>query len=260
MSAFGGHSRRLELERYLFIEPETWLMAFWDGQPAGMVGAVLYGPFAYIGLMGVHEDFQRRGIGRRLMCAIQDVIRHRGCDLILLDASEKGAPLYAQLGYRDESLAELYFLPGNATRAGIGAGIQPVTFADLPELASFDRPIFGADRRCVLEAYLRDFPGRAFLCRDPEGEITGYIYAQSWRLGPWAARKPEVADALLAAALSLEFSEEPSVIIPSRSPAAGLLSSRGFEQVRTLRHMYLGSAYPKRRMECLYGQASFMLG
>lgn len=72
VAAYGMASRRAELERYLALQPEGWIMARWEGQPAGAAGATVYGPTAYIGLVGVDPAFQRRGIADALMTALID--------------------------------------------------------------------------------------------------------------------------------------------------------------------------------------------
>ena len=49
----------------------------------------------------VHPDFQRRGIGRRLMGEIEAVARARGVRLLTLDtrSGDKGEPLYESVGF-----------------------------------------------------------------------------------------------------------------------------------------------------------------
>lgn len=49
----------------------------------------------------VHPDFQRRGIGRRLMNEIEVVAQRFGRSLLTLDtrSGDKGEPLYRSLGY-----------------------------------------------------------------------------------------------------------------------------------------------------------------
>ena len=60
-------SRKRDLRRYLALQPDGWLLAQLDGQPAGLGGAIDYGPFAYIGLMAVLPSLQRRGIASAIM-------------------------------------------------------------------------------------------------------------------------------------------------------------------------------------------------
>lgn len=46
-----------ELQLWRRIQPDGWFLALQHGSPAGMVGTVNYGPYAYVGLMGVHQEF-----------------------------------------------------------------------------------------------------------------------------------------------------------------------------------------------------------
>ncbi|MFH1609122.1 MAG: hypothetical protein ABID40_00635, partial [Candidatus Bipolaricaulota bacterium] len=49
-SAFGPSEHRAsEIRRYLTLEPNYWLLATFQDQPAGVVGATDYGPFTYLG-------------------------------------------------------------------------------------------------------------------------------------------------------------------------------------------------------------------
>lgn len=254
---------RDELARYLRLQPDGWLLALLDGRPAGVVGAIGYGPFAYVGLMGVHPRGQRRGVALTLMERLLDWLDSRHCPLILLDASAAGEPLYAHLGFVEDARSLLLRretgLP--APTAEPAATVTPLHPDDLPALARFDRPIFGADRSAVFASYLADAPERAFLARDHVGAIGGYVFAQTQRLGPWAASRSEYADALLAAALSLPFDDAPITLVPSVNPdAARLLRRHGFALQRSLSHMRRGGDAPPGRRALLYGQASFAIG
>src|SRR5690348_3176989 len=79
MAAYGRESRSAELARLLRLQPDGWLLAEVEGEPAGMVGATDFGPFAYVGQMGVLPTFQRRGIARALMERLLAWIDERGC-------------------------------------------------------------------------------------------------------------------------------------------------------------------------------------
>src|SRR5512135_1837201 len=66
--AFGTtYSRKLDLAFFLELQPDGRFLALAGDTPVGMVGAVDYGPFAYIGTMGVLRAWQGQGIGRMLM-------------------------------------------------------------------------------------------------------------------------------------------------------------------------------------------------
>lgn len=265
-AAYGRGSRLAELRRYLALRPEGWLLAVLDGAPAGIAGVTSYDTFAYIGLMAVHPDFQRRGVARRLMQRLLADLDADGCPAVLLDASAMGEPLYRSLGFVEDDRAVLYARRDDAAPPSSPARPAPHSIArprrdDLPAVVAFDTPRFGADRGDVLAAYLRDDPERAFICRDSSGVITGYLIAQRSALGPWVAETPEAASALLDAALALPFDGAPTVIAPAANPhAAALLERRDFAPQRALAHMRRGGRPMPARRTRLYGQASFAIG
>lgn len=261
IAAYGMTSRQAELRRYLALQPDGWIMARWQGQPAGVAGATLYGPTAYIGLVGTDPAYQRRGIALAMMRHLLGWLAERGDPIVLLDASLKGAPLYERLGFVDDERSVVYLqddcarMPAESTRVG------PLAAGDIAELAAFDAPIFGAARAAVLERLRAEAPARALLARDEAGQISGYLIAQPAQLGPWAARTPADAEALLGAALRLGFASGPAALVPSSNPdAAALLLRYGFSPQRSLRHMRLGGSGPVGARERLYGLASFAIG
>ncbi len=87
-SAFGvRESRRAELALYLSLQPEGQFMATLDGVPVGIVGAMDYGPFTYIGHLSVQPELQGRGIGHALMVRALAWQEARGCPIALLSTS-----------------------------------------------------------------------------------------------------------------------------------------------------------------------------
>lgn len=263
-AAYGRSSRLAELRRYLALRPEGWLLALLDGVPAGVVGATTYDTFAYVGLMAVHPDFQRRGIARRLMERLLVDLDNASCPAVLLDASAMGEPLYRSLGFVEDDRAVLYARRDTVTSSLLSP--VPSTVAHLrgeylPDVVAFDTPRFGANRGDVLAAFLRDYPRRAFVCRGSDGAVTGYLIVQRQALGPWMAETSDVAASLLDAALALPFDDTPTVIAPAaNADAARLLEQRDFAPQRSLAHMRRGGRpMPERRTQ-LYGQASFAIG
>jgi hypothetical protein len=136
-----------------------------------------------------------------------------------------------------------------------------LNLADIPALTAFDTPIFGGERAAVFAAALAEAPERAFVARDSEGQISGYLFAQPQVLGPWAAHTPADAEALLAAALTLPFDGAIRTLTPgSNADAAKLLMRFGFSPRRILRRMRRGGATAVGRRSRLYGQASLAIG
>ncbi len=253
------------LRRLMVLQPGGWFLALFDGAPAGLVGVINYGPFAYVGLMSVLPEMQRRGIGRALLVRVLAWLEEQSCPTVLLDASEAGAALYAQLAFVDDDQtahwrrsAALFPSPlyGHVEQL-----ITALDLADLPALTAFDAPYFGAGRASVFVRFLWECPGRAFVARDASGQITGYLFARTGQLGPWVARDGAAAEALLLQALALPFDRDVSVLASvTNSEASVLLERYGFSRYRVLRHMRYGQPALFRRRSAIYGQVSFALG
>jgi len=262
-SAFGiSESRTEELARYLALQPDGWFLAtFHQGIPAGMVGAVDYGPFAYIGMMCVHPEFQRRGIGHALMQRLLAWLDARGAPVALLDATEAGARVYVHFDFVEEDQSCVFEHHHYTRSSHQTADVHLLQPQDIQALVDFDTPIFGGNRAALFRIMLTDFQGRALTVRDKAGQLSGYLFAQSRRLGPWVAQRPQDAKLLLQAAMSLPYEGAPIVIAPKMNTAAiELLERFGFQYTRSCRHMRRGGLDLPSQRGLIYGQTSFAIG
>ena len=261
-SAFGPSVHRAsEIRRYLTLQPNYWLLATFRGQPAGVLGATDYGPFAYLGMMTVRKELQGKGIGGALFRKELKWLGDHGVSSLRLDATEAGFPIYARNGFEVLDRAVLFQCPDPGRFPGISGNVRPLVASDVEKLAAFDSPVFGADRTHLFRALLGDFPDRAFASCDRYGRISGFLFAQPQRIGPWVARDPGDAETLLQAALSLSFQGSPVAVAPGCNPAAfDLLERHGFVSKRETRHMQRGiPALPGDR-SAVYGLTSFAIG
>ncbi|MEW5717418.1 MAG: GNAT family N-acetyltransferase [Chloroflexota bacterium] len=261
-AAFGTPDSRIaDLRRYSGLQPDGWFVAEVDGKIAGTVGAVIFGSFAYIGLMAVAPAMQRRGIARALMRHVLAWIAARGCATALLDASKSGAPLYAGLGFAPADQAFVFQRDTTTRLMNQPPRVEQLRVEDIPALVEFDTPIYGAARAALFQRFLAEFRDRAFITRDADGCVTGFAIAQPRRIGPWVARNARDAEALLQAALMLDYDGAASVLLPSPNTGANeFLERYGFQFERAQTHMWRGEAYPARQRALIYGQASFMVG
>jgi predicted N-acetyltransferase YhbS len=261
-AAFGTPDSRLaDLRRYSGLQPDGWFVAEVDGELAGTVGAVIFGSFAYIGLMAVAPSMQRRGIARALMQQVLAWIAAHGCATALLDASQSGAPLYSSLGFAPAGQAFVFQRDPITRLENLPLQVGQLGAEDIPALVEFDMPIYGASRAGLFRRFLAEFRDRAFVTRDEGGRVTGFVIAQQRRIGPWVANNAGDADALLQAALTFDYDGAASVLMPSpNTSASGFPERYGFRFLRTQLHMWRGQAYPVRQRAMIYGQASFMVG
>ncbi|TRL41878.1 GNAT family N-acetyltransferase [Rhizobium straminoryzae] len=94
-------SSALELQAYL--DAGFLVAAFAGAKPVGYAGGTLLEGRLHVGEMDVHPDWQRRGIGRRLMQALLAQAMSRGlCGASLTTdrLAPFNAPFYANLGFR----------------------------------------------------------------------------------------------------------------------------------------------------------------
>ena len=263
MAAYDKKSRfKSQLQRNLALQPDGWLVAESNGSLVGVVGAIDYGGFAYVGLMAVHPAFQRQGIGTMLMKHLLAWLNERGCYEVALDATVSGAPLYARHGFVEMEKSFVFQQQNKLDKHPSSfEQIDILRSSDLNELSTFDKMVFGTNRRSVFTTLLSELPNRAFIARDRDCQIVGYLFAQSQRLGSWAAITPKVAEALLFTALSLSFDGTPHVLVPEANQAAKtLLLRHGFKQQRTLSHMRRGKNATFGIRTLIYGMTDFALG
>ena len=254
-------SRFGDLCLYRQIQPDGWFAATQSDHLVGMVGAAKYDTFAHVGLMAVHPQTQRQGVGSALMQYLLSGLERQQVPLVTLDASQAGRPLYEKLGFisYDETLVFQRHVNGN--RPERPAHIQVLTGRELDELVELDTAIFGADRRKVFQVLLKAFPERAFIQRDSNGQLIGYLFAQKNRIGPWVTLQPGFAEALLLAALGLPYEETVSVTVPSVNPdAIELLWRHGFDWLRANRHMGRGKGRLPGNRQKIYSQTSLAVG
>ena len=88
-AAFGRTGFLSQIHLHRDFEPESIWAAEEAGRIVGSVSAVTFDRLAYIGLMAVQPEFQRRGIARRLMDHVLAVIDARRCPVTLLDATNE---------------------------------------------------------------------------------------------------------------------------------------------------------------------------
>lgn len=260
--AFGTTDSRIDdLRRYLALQPDGWFYGLLDGRPAATVGAIDFGPFAWIGFMAVHPELQKKGIGHEIMRSLLSWLERRGCDMALLDATEAGRRIYLKLGFSDHSQCFQYILENFPKSSYQFGHVTRLEGKDISTLGKFDERIYGANRECVFRILIQDYPERAFITRDEFGKITGYLFAQRQKIGPWVAGNHRDAEMLLNAALSLEYENGPRIIIPEENQAGiELITRTGFTFQKSHTHMRRGGlTHPGDRSQ-IYGQASYGIG
>lgn len=229
---------------YLGFEPEGCFVAEAGGRPAGTAMAISYdGRIGWIGMVLVHPDFRRMGIGTALLQAALRCLRERGIGTIKLDATPMGKPVYVPMGFRDEYEVTRYegIAPSGCT---LPAGVTPLTTADCTALSALDARALGAARPAVLADLSRRNPELCFSLRDGPNLAGGLIAregASALQLGPWLARDANTATRLLQAFFHRVPGRRIFLDVPDPNAAGReLLMHHGFTVQRTFTRMYLG--------------------
>ena len=231
------------------------------GSAVGVGSGVGYGPLGVVGNMVVAESRRRQGIGRAVLDAVVDDLRARGTSRIELYATDDGRPLYAAAGFERIQPGSRVELPRSAPLVADPA-VEVGEAAAVDEIAAFDAPRFGGDRRNLLETMVDD-PARPMLVARRDGAVTGFAWlrADGERLGPFMADVPGAAAALVMAAF--ERLPDASVItfnLPmSNAVGVGWLRTLGVEPDPWDGRMALGPDVP-RRESAIYSNVVGALG
>ncbi|HEV8543108.1 MAG TPA: GNAT family N-acetyltransferase, partial [Verrucomicrobiae bacterium] len=152
LRALAGWNQTLEdWSRFLELDPASCFVGEWEGVPAGTAVVTSYGKqLAWIGMVLVHPDFRRRGIGRLLMEHCLAHLRARGVRCVKLDASPLGKPLYENLGFREEWGLNCWVQTDPKPASMSVTQARECRESDLDQIISLDAKVFGAGRGDLL--------------------------------------------------------------------------------------------------------------
>jgi predicted N-acetyltransferase YhbS len=215
----------------------------------GTVTTTTYGQtLAWIGMMLVHPEHQRRGIGTRLMRQALDYLRDRGVACVKLDATPAGRPLYEKLGFVPESTLTRCQRPSSAKMqspesAVAATGARELSDADWESVDAIDHAVFGVSRACLLRSLAHD--SGAVLVWASQGRVVGWGMvrpgANADYLGPLVCSSEEGSLSLVTALLVKAGSHSVIWDIPDGNEAAKAMAQRfGFAPLRPLTRMRLG--------------------
>lgn len=185
--------------------------------PVASTSAIVAGTVGVIGTVMTREDYRRRGLARLVMEAALDWMRGRGVRSVLLDATEEGRPLYFRLGF--VGVEQSYFAHATLEKLDysairLRAARDAVTVAPvsaLERIRRLDIQAFGGDRVGFLKLLLETPRTWLYIAGDEPEQPAGYALVRrldapyrGLRLGPWVARTPGVAAALLRGILAPE--------------------------------------------------------
>ncbi len=246
LSSTAGWNQRLEDWRVLLALAPHGCFAAWNGhRVVGTAIGIDYGGFGWIAMMLVDPDWRGRGLGRRLLDAAMDAIPPDRT--IRLDATPLGRPLYESAGFLDEAAITRHVRPPGASGEAPAPPARPTvrsvrraTLADIPHLASYDRDVFGGDRRLVFEWAIADRPECAWIhAGDPPQYCLGRKGRLFNQIGPVVAVDDETACAVAREAIEATPGGALTVDAVDAWPVfTAWLRQMGFEAQRPLFRMW----------------------
>ena len=234
--------------RMLSLEPRGCFVAVLEGKVVGTVTSTTYGQtLAWVGMMLVHPEHQRRGIGTRLMRHVLECLQDWGVTCVKLDATPAGRPVYERLGFVPEWTLTRCRRPV-VDQAEFPKDNSPNTRAlldlDWQTVDQIDHAAFGAPRSRLLRALAKQ--SRAVLVWPGQGRVVGWGMlrpgASADYLGPLVCSTVEGVFSLATALLGNAAAGH-SVVwdIPDQNETANGAAQRlGFRPFRPLTRMCLG--------------------
>ena len=168
----------------------------------GVGSGINYGSFGFVGNMVVDPAHRRRGIGSAVLTSVTDFLEGCGCARLELFATDQGRPLYASHGFEPTAQGASAVVPRDAQLDEAAVPLEEATPHSLDEVAAYDAPRFGGDRRPLIEGMLDD-PERPVMVARSHGALVGWAWIRpdGARVGPLLAETPEVATALVREAV-----------------------------------------------------------
>ncbi len=239
----GWNQTESDWRRVLKHDPQGCFVACLDNRVVGTTTSTVYGTdLAWIGMVLVDPDYRRRGIATQLTEATIRSLRSRGAKTIKLDATPAGRPVYAALGFTEETRIERCM----GTARAAGKTDFPIWTPELRQkVMVLDRGAFGAERAALLDSLVVDSSLMPLTISAPDGELQGYALARRGTLacyiGPVVATDQHTAVSLLDGMFEQLNSRDVFIDINTRfESAAQIIGGRGFVKQREFIRMRFG--------------------
>jgi GNAT superfamily N-acetyltransferase len=242
----GWNQTAADWSRLIRLEPSGCLAARDGSRLVGTVTTVTYGRgLAWIGMMIVHPDYRRKGIGAALMRRALEYAHGLGIESVKLDATPAGRPLYESLGFAAEAEVERW---QGVARPASSSGPQGPIGESLPELLALDEAAYDVDRSRLLEPLAAESLGGPLVVESEHGVPMGCALARLGRtaahIGPLiAASAVAAAQVLDAMLLRLEGREVCLDLHRGGFLDADALAARGLSKRRELSRMVHGARH-----------------
>lgn len=198
--------------------------AFDGGRLAGFLTFTDVPPIRWIGNVVVSPHLRGKGVGARMVeKAVEDAPRAG------LYAVEKAVTLYERLGF--VAAGEAFAFRAEAAKPLRPSATEPITRADLLDVARYDRHETALDRGILVRELVNAYPDSARLVRQ-KGLVVGYGIAKTspglTELGPIVAATPRIAEDLVDALLAATPGPHEVTVLGANRHGVGNVEARGF--------------------------------
>lgn len=256
-------------ERFLTVCPEGCFAGTVDGELAATTAVITYGSdVSWIGMVLVDENHRSRGYGSRIFERGLEYAVDEGGDLIGLDATPLGEPIYRKYGF--ERVEPVFRWQGTLRASEHGderrdsrGSIEQVTSGDVDTVCEFDRRYVGIDRSTLLRELIAEPAVRGYRCSESTG-LTGYVIVRPgrthWQIGPIVAAQPSAIGPLLRA-VSVDFGGCDVIAdTPDRTDVTAHLEEFGLSRVRELARMTHPQPEPALATDSVHAFLDFAFG
>lgn len=254
----GWASIRSDFEELIRYYANGCFLGEIDGRRVGLVTALNYGKFGFIGNLLVDEKFRGSGFGSQLMCHAINYLRDEGLECVMLDGIPKARSLYERFGFRKvcKSLRLEGRIEGRQSDS-----VRHMEPEDIPSIQNIDRHQFGSDRSMLITSWSKRDPTLCFVL-EIDDNISGYIMGSMRsgfvRIGPWVMQNhyDRAHELLYVIADETKNSLLRIGVLEANGQANKILTEYGLIQYAFSWRMVLGQSPPSEMLNSVYAIAS----
>lgn len=242
-------------------DPDGFLVALHDGEPAAVISMVRYGgSFAFLGLYICRPDLRGRGYGIRVWNA---AIALAGTRAIGLDGVPPQQENYARSGFRLAWRSSRFRGIGRNTRKVADSELVDLDRISCDQIATYDQDVFEADRLRFLRYWIAQ-PDAMRLGVVRNRELVGWGLLRrcvdGYKIGPLLADDPDIGARLLDGLMAAVPGEVVYLDVPEPNTAAvRAAETRGMTRTFETARMYSGDR-PELNLGKIWGITTFEIG